>query len=295
MNTSGSSDAQMSLAAQALAALRESPAPLARSTSGLSVDEQLAVAQVGYEPLAVVSGSAVARLGYSGKWSVHPFSNYELRNVSLLLDGARRMAVTNMKERCAKVGAAGVIGVHLNLEGIEHDGLATFVATGTAVGPIEGNAVSKTPFTSSLSGQDFHLLLRGGCTPMGFVVGASTFRFGRRSATRWAASEGRCGELTRLTESLYAAREVAVERLGRQVKELGADGAVDVKVVERADIWGPHVIEFFAYGTAIALGDAPSASDDIPIMVLLNDVPSGSSEQPATTFQRSDERLTSAE
>jgi len=278
----------LALGGQALRALRKgsSEPPLTPASSGLSVDEHLAVAQVGYEPLAVVSGSAVARLGVNGKWSLHPFTNYEVRNVSFLLDGARRAAVADMEARTAKLGATGVIGVRLNLEGVEHDGLATFVASGTAIRSTGGRRSKVSPFTSSLSGQDFHLLVRAGCNPVGFVVGASTYRFGRRSAARWAASEGRCAELTRLTESLYGAREAALERLGGRVRHLGADGAVDVKVVERSDIWGSHVIEFLAYGTAITLGETTPDLGNPEIMVMLNDSPKSSLGDRVGTFQR---------
>ena len=54
-----------------------------------------------------------------------------------------------------------------------------------------------------------------------------------------------------LTSSLYAAGSSAVQRLQNQASRLGADGVIDVKVLERADVWGSHVIEFVAYGTAI--------------------------------------------
>jgi uncharacterized protein YbjQ (UPF0145 family) len=242
------------------------------TTSGLTVDEQLSIAQVGYEPQDVVTGGAVARLGTFGKNSLHPFQNYEIGRLSTLLGSAREHAVQEMQKQCAQIEAAGVIGVHLDLQGTEEDGLATFVASGTAIRRIVGgesrgvgwdrpsapsNARTAKVFTSSLSGQDFHLLLRNGCAPIGFVVGTSAFHFGWRSAARWAASQGRAAEMVSLTSSLYAARELAVKRLERQAAQLGADGVIDVKVLERSDVWGSHVIEFAAYGTAINVGEIP--------------------------------------
>jgi uncharacterized protein YbjQ (UPF0145 family) len=279
-------------ASDAIAALRAGtflPAVADNSTdttSALTVDEQLAIAQVGYEPQDVVNGAAVVRLGYNGKNSLHPFRNYEVHRLSNLLNGARLDAVRQMEGQCAEIAAAGVIGVHLDLYGAEHDDLVTFVASGTAVRAIDNERSERgAAFTSSLSGQDFHLLMRGGCVPVRFVVGTSVFHFGWRSLGRWAASQGHSVEMVSLTQSLYAAREAAVQQLEWRAKAVGADGVLDVKVVERAGVWGSHVIEFVAYGTAIKTGGLWPASMDPDILVLLNDnEPEALSK--TTTFDR---------
>ena len=268
------------------------------TTSGLTVDEQLSIAQVGYEPQDIVTGAAVARLGIYGKNSLRPFQNYEIQRLSALLGNARDHAVQEMAKQCAEIDAAGVIGVHLELEGTEEDGLATFVATGTAVRPIadagpDAGAGARAPtgaatapvFTSSLSGQDFHLLLRNGCAPVGFVVGTSAFHFGWRSLARWAAAQGRASEMVSLTSSLYAAREFAVQRLQRHAARLGADGVIDVKVLERADVWGSHVIEFVAYGTAINVTGLPTTFDP-EILVMLDDTAPRRGNSRDDTFAR---------
>ncbi|HEX3794298.1 MAG TPA: heavy metal-binding domain-containing protein [Acidimicrobiales bacterium] len=257
------------------------------TTSGLTIDEQIAIAQVGYEPQDVVNGAAVVRLGINGKNTLHPFSNYEVVQLSRTMGFARQHAVSQMEKQCAEIEAAGVIGVHLDLAGTEEGDLVTFVASGTAVRPIgpkaEGGA---SVFTSSLSGQDFHLLLRSGCVPIGFVVGTSVFHFGWRSFGKWASSQGRCTELSSLTSSLYAARELAIERLRRQALHLGADGVIDVSVLERADVWSSHVIEFVAYGTAITLGEKTALSAVPDILVLLNDRATTPTSTRSSTFAR---------
>jgi uncharacterized protein YbjQ (UPF0145 family) len=262
------------------------------TTSGLSVDEQLAIAQVGYEAQDIVTGAAVARLGINGKNTLHPFSSYEIGRLSALLGSARQHAVKEMERQCSDIGAAGVIGVRLDLHGTEADGLATFVATGTAVRTM-GAQESTGPgpaFTSSLSGQDFHLLLRSGCAPVGFVVGTAAFHFGWRSPTTWAAAQGRCTEMVNLTTSLYAAREAAAHRLSRQAADLGADGVIDVKVLERSDVWGSHVIEFVAYGTAIKVSSGSAPSLDPDVLVMLNDTEGDRAGSRAHTFVRPDSR-----
>jgi len=254
-------------------ALHRSPGPTdtsvtAGTTSGLSVDEQLAIAQVGYEAVDIVTGAAVVRLGTNAKSSLHPFRTYEVDRLSGLLTDARELAVRQMEEKCTEINAAGVIGVHLDFQGTEQDGLATFVASGTAIRPT-GRAVKTTgaTFTSSLSGRDFQLLLRAKYVPVGLVVSTSIYHVGWRTMSQWAASQGRCLELTRITESLYAAREAAIEYLQGRAEALDADGVIDVKVAERADVWTSHVIEFVAFGTAIKETQAEHQPIDPQIVV----------------------------
>ena len=261
-----------------------------QASAALSTDEVLALAQVGYEPVAVISGSAVARLGNYGQLSLHPMRNYEVPYLTRLLNGSRTQAITELRERCDELKAHGVIRARINLEGIEQEGVATFVATGTAIrriqgaepdprGPHEKMTLSgmlwhrsrDSAFTSALSGHDFHLLVRAGGYPTGFVVGTSAFHFGWRSPSRWARSQGHCVELPTLTESLYGAREKAIERLQDHAGELGADGVIDTKVIERADAWGRHVIEFVAYGTAVAWDATEVRVNAVGAKVMLND------------------------
>jgi uncharacterized protein YbjQ (UPF0145 family) len=265
------------------------------TTSGLTIDEQMAIAQVGFEAQDIVTGSAVARLGNFAKNTLHPFRNYEIPRLSQLLRNARLHAVTEMERQCAEIGGAGVIGVHLNLHGNEEDGLATFVASGTAVRSIGGQSIGglesgqrsgQPAFTSSLSGQDFHLLLRNGCAPVGFVLGTSVSHFGWRTLPQWAAAQGQCRELVSLTTALYDARDAAIRQLSRQAADLGAAGVIDVTVLERSDVWSSHVIEFVAYGTAITVGDGTSPLVDPEVLVMLTDRETPPGRVQGHTFDR---------
>jgi uncharacterized protein YbjQ (UPF0145 family) len=278
-------------AAQALAAKPVAQTAKAQTSASLSTDEVIALAQVGYEPVAVISASAVARLGNFGQWSLHPTRNYEVPYLTRLLNNSRTRTVLDLRHRCEELGAHGVVGARINLEGVEQEGVATFVATGTAVRRVNDadpdprqprqrpglwtKRRHRTPddqaFTCTLSGQGFHLLLRAGGYPMAFVVGTSAYHFGWRTPGRWARSQGRCVELGTLTESLYGAREEAIDRVQVAARELNAAGVIDTKVLERSAVWGRHVIEFMAYGTAIAWNSEDTALDDVAAKVMLSD------------------------
>lgn len=296
-------------AAQALAA-PTTKSPGNQYGAALSTDEVVALAQVGYEPVAVISVSAVARLGSYAQWSLHPTRNYEVPTLTRLLNYSRSKTTSDLRQRCEDLGAHGVVGARINLEGVEQEGVATFVATGTAVRRIHDappdprqphkrvglwgrmrHRSGDMAFTCSLSGQDFHLLLRSGGYPMGFVVGTSAFHFGWRSAAKWASTQGHCVELSTLTESLYGAREKAIERLQLAARDVNAEGVIDTKVLERPAVWGRHVIEFVAYGTAIAWDATGPSIDGVRGKVMLNDPDDGSATR-MDTFSRvgSDQR-----
>jgi uncharacterized protein YbjQ (UPF0145 family) len=298
-------------AAQALAAATPKQRANKQTSASLSTDEVVALAQVGYEPVAVISASAVARLGSFGQWSLHPARNYEVPTLTRLLSNTRTKTILDLRHRCEEIGAHGVVGARINLEGVEQEGVATFVATGTAIRRIHGDAPdARQPhsriglwaklrhqsgdmaFTCTLSGQDFHLLLRSGGYPMGFVVGTSAFHFGWRSIGRWARSQGRCVELGTLTESLYGARERAIERVQLAARDLRADGVIDTKVIERPAVWGRHVIEFVAYGTALAWDARDALVDGTGARVMLNDLEELGASASSDTFHRagSDQR-----
>ena len=61
---------------------------------------------------------------------------------------------------------------------------------------------------------------------------------------------GQNTEMQNFTQALYDARELAMERMQTEAKQLQAEGIVGVRLDETRHGWGSHVIEFFAVGTA---------------------------------------------
>jgi uncharacterized protein YbjQ (UPF0145 family) len=64
-------------------------------------------------------------------------------------------------------------------------------------------------------------------------------------------SVGQNVELTNFSQALYDAREIAMERMQQEAAEAKAEGVVGVILHEGNHNWQPHVIEFFAIGTAV--------------------------------------------
>jgi len=101
-------------------------------------------------------------------------------------------------------------------------------------------------FTSDLSVNEFLLIKEVGFHPLGFVMGSSIYHTGIQTR-KWSSSQ----ELTKLTEAMYNARELAMTRMEEEADQLGADGVVGVHLDVNYYEWGKDAAEFIAFGTAV--------------------------------------------
>ncbi len=222
-------------------------------TSDLSVSEFLLVKEAGFEPLGLVLGSSIYHIGFQlAGWT----KNVEMDVLTQALYHARELAMERMEDEAHELGADGIVGVRLDVN--QHawgSAVIEFVAIGTAVRNTRGEGEWKTPkgkpFTSDLSGQDFWTLLRAGYRPLGLVMGNCVYHIAHQGLISWIKSSGRNVELPGYTQAFYDARELAMERMQEEAEGLGAEGIVGVIVDESNHVWGSHVIEFSAIGTAV--------------------------------------------
>jgi uncharacterized protein YbjQ (UPF0145 family) len=101
-------------------------------------------------------------------------------------------------------------------------------------------------FTSDLSVNEFLLVRAAGFEPLGLVVGSSIYHIGFQAAA-WNRNE----EMTVLTQAMYHARELAMDRMEEEADQLGADGIVAVRLDVSRREWGNDLAEFVAVGTAV--------------------------------------------
>jgi len=113
--------------------------------------------------------------------------------------------------------------------------------------------LEKGLFTSDLSVIEFLLIKEVGFHPAGFVMGSSIYHTGIQTR-KW----GQSLELTKLTEAMYNARELAMTRMEEEAAELGADGVVGVRLTVNYYDWGKDAAEFIAVGTAVKAEDGVS-------------------------------------
>lgn len=105
-------------------------------------------------------------------------------------------------------------------------------------------------FTSDLSVNEFLLVREAGFRPVGLVFGSSIYHVGIQVG-RWSSNQ----ELEKLTQAMYHARELAMERMQSEAEVLGADGIVGVRLDVEFKEFGSDIAEFIAVGTAVSADD----------------------------------------
>jgi len=224
------------------------PAGATRMMSDLSIDEELVLHSIGWEPVELVSGISMHSIPY-GVWN---WGQGEITWASAAYSRSFANATERIHDQCTRAGGRGVVGVHVEWNIHRHH--IDVALVGTAVRPVGGTGLSADPvFVSDLSGRDFALLHNAGWTPLGLAAGASFVYAPRRSMGTAMRQKGQNVELTNYTEAMYAAREAAMERM--QTAALGMDGTgvVEVKVTEGPMAFAHHAVAFTAYGTVVRL------------------------------------------
>jgi uncharacterized protein YbjQ (UPF0145 family) len=266
--------------------------------SALSTNEFAAIRSAGFEPAGQVLGAAVYNVGYTGGFTCPGawagFSGYgapvsSVTTVSgdrslgsyapmvATLYEARRKAIARMSEECTALGGHGVVGVLLTIGRFPTGGLE-FKAIGTAI-RAPGVPLSRPPFTSGLSGQDFAKLIMDGWVPaalaLGISVGARHDDWLTVNQTRWGSGNA---EVAGYTDLVNSTRHDAREQLERDVARIGAEGVVvktmDVRVREREcpvqEHRRDHIVEATIIGTAITRFSAAPRAAERPSLAILS-------------------------
>ena len=237
-------------------------------TSDLSVNEWLMLKQYRLQPLGMVMGSSIYHIGYSassfsGSWGSGSIPVIE----HALLEG-RRLALQRMKQEAQLMGAHAVVGVRLNNHLPDINSHETeFTAFGTAV-VLEGENPPAEPLLCTVSASDFIKLVHAGAIPISLGLGVSAYyQYTTRNA-QWQTNSWSNQEVRTFTESVYATRHAAMQRLQQQVRQVGGTGvlahetslSVHEVEVERGenDERTDHILEFVAIGTIVQATKNPA-------------------------------------
>jgi uncharacterized protein YbjQ (UPF0145 family) len=217
-------------------------------TSDLSIDEELNLHAVGWQPVELVSGVSAFSVA-SGLWN---WGQGEIVGAIRAHESAFSHAILRLQQDAARAGGHGVVGVRV--ERAVHPTFVEVSLVGTAVRPIGASSIeSSNVFTSDLSGRDFALLDAAGWHPLGLAHGASFVYAPRRQMSAVLSQQSQNVELTNFTNAIYAAREAAMERLQGIALSLAGTGIVQVQVVEGPMTFASHAIGFATWGTVVRL------------------------------------------
>jgi uncharacterized protein YbjQ (UPF0145 family) len=248
-------EADLAALGQALGAGESHPPTSADgATSDLSLDEILLLHSVGLEPVHVVFGiGCISILSGVWNWTTGPVTDAH-DAFHRALDEAKE----SIRSQAQSAGAVGVLGVEVEPQVSYYR--YTVVVTGTAVRPFTDdtgashfNVHYRSPFLCDLSARDFAVLSLAGWYPLDLVAGASYVHAPRRTLGTAIGQSTQNVELTNFTETLYQAREAAMEEMQSHITQAGGTGLVDATVIDRPVYFAHHVVEFLTYGTAIKM------------------------------------------
>lgn len=242
-------------------------------TSDLSLDEILLLHSVGLEPVRVAFGVGCVSI-MAGVWT---WGTGYVADAHQAFQRALDEAKEGIRASVRSSSAIGVVGVDVEVELSPHRSMV--VVTGTAVRPLVDESGRKhfkveyrSPFLCDLSARDFVVLSNSGWYPLDLVAGASYVHAPRRSVGTALGQATQNVELSNFTETLYQAREMAMEELQSQLAQAGGTGLVDVKIIDRPVHFASHVVEFVGYGTAIRMLGEAHRHPALNVVVPLDDV-----------------------
>ncbi|HUX05565.1 MAG TPA: heavy metal-binding domain-containing protein [Acidimicrobiales bacterium] len=238
----------------------------ASTTSDLTMDEELNLHAIGWEPVELVSGYSAFSTP-AGLWS---WGQGEIATATEAHAHAFANAINRIHHDAAAVGAHGVVGVAI--ERSVHPSHTEVSLLGTAVRPAGAGALGADQvFVSDLSARDFSRLMLAGWEPRGLATGASFVYAPRRTVGMALAQQSQNVELTNYTEAMYSARELAMERMQESALSMKGAGVVEVKIVEGPMSFAPHAIGFAAWGTVVRLSEESHRLMSPTMVVSLND------------------------
>jgi uncharacterized protein YbjQ (UPF0145 family) len=250
-----------------------SPAGGGGTTSDLSLDEIILLHSVGLEPVHVAFGIGCVSI-LSGVWN---WSTGPVTDAHDAFQRAFEEAKEAIRSQAHSAGAIGVLGVEVELQVSFHR--YTVVVTGTAVRPYTDETGKthfgvnyRNPFLCDLSARDFVVLSSAGWYPLDLVAGASYVHAPRRTLGATIGQSTQNVELTNYTETLYQAREAAMEEMQSHITQAGGTGLVDAKVIDRPVYFARHVIEFVCYGTAIKMLAKEHTHPQMTVVLPMDDV-----------------------
>lgn len=236
-------------------------------TSDLSIDEELNLHSIGWEPVELVSGVSLFSAP-AGMWN---WGQGEIVGASDAHTHAFAHAIDRIHQEAANAGGHGVVGVHIDR--FVYSTHIEVSLTGTAVRPVgAGKVDANAIFVSDLSARDFTLLMVSGWEPLGLATGASFVYAPRRTMGAVVQQQSQNVELKNYTAAMYSARETAMQRMQESALALKGTGVIEVKIVEGPMRFASHAVGFAAWGTVVRLAKPSHQSVHPQAVVSLNDV-----------------------
>jgi len=196
--------------------------------TGLSGNELFCLKEKGYAPGNIVIGNSVFSMGVVGSLisGLKTIGGGEIHQLTELIREGRHMAYMRMVEEARLHVGAGVTGVTNQL--IFHEANIEYLSIGSAIHR-EHEANSEVPFSTSANGQELYCQLDCGFTPIKFVFGNVAYGLGLGGGVMGLLRMLKSGEVTEFSNMLNHTRHLAVERITKEAKDVGANAVLGIQ------------------------------------------------------------------
>lgn len=243
-------------------------------TSASDGQELFCQTDAGYNPVAFVMGNVAYSIGV-GRGVGGFFKQMvkgEVKQYSDQFTTTRNLALERIKGEARSVGANAVVGIKTSILPFGMSGVHEMLMVGTA----STHTMPDPEFanlgvtTSDLTAEETWNLAKLGYAPMELVLGTSVYSIGLVGGFMASIKNFVKGEISELTQIIYAAREESLGKVRAQADAIGADDIVGVKTYIY-DLGG-GMIEFLAIGTAIKkTSNASTKTEQLPPQAIIRD------------------------
>jgi len=228
----------------------------------------------GYAPVAFAMGNVAYSIGV-GRGITGAFKQLqkgEVKQYSDIFTHTRNLALQRIVGEAQSVGANAVVGIKTSILPFGGTGVQEMLMVGTAARHDMSDAhfARMGVTTSDLTAEETWNLAKIGYSPLMLVLGTSVYSLGFVGGLMASFKNYVKGEISELTELIYAAREESLGKVRAQASSIGADDVVGVKTYIY-DLGG-GLIEFLAIGTAVKKTDSAKTSTDmLPAQAIIRD------------------------
>ena len=228
----------------------------------------------GYAPVAFAMGNVAYSIGV-GRGITGAFKQLqkgEVKQYSDIFTHTRNLALQRIVGEAQSVGANAVVGIKTSILPFGGTGVQEMLMVGTAARHDMSDAhfARMGVTTSDLTAEETWNLAKIGYSPLMLVLGTSVYSLGFVGGLMASFKNYVKGEISELTELIYAAREESLGKVLAQASSIGADDVVGVKTYIY-DLGG-GLIEFLAIGTAVKKTDSAKTSTEmLPAQAIIRD------------------------
>ncbi len=223
-------------------------------TTGLSGNEIYCIDKSGFKAGDIVVGNSVHALGV-GRAIGGVFNAVvggEVTQYTELIEEGRASAISKMEEEARKEGVVGVTGVTSEI--IFHGTNIEFLSLGSTLHKKSDTSQKeiqqeKMQFSTSSNGQDLHVQLDAGYTPLKFVFGNVAYSIGIASGIIGTLKTLMRGEVKEFSDIFNKTRHLALERIVNEAKSVNGNAVVGIETTI-LPVGGSGLQEMLMIGTA---------------------------------------------